>query len=211
MENIPNAVVKRLPMYYRHLGELRESGVERISSSELSERMNVTASQIRQDLNHFGGFGQQGYGYNVEYLHTIIGNILGLNKIYHVIIIGAGNLGRALANYTNFEKSGFVITGIFDSNPELRGEMIRTVSVSHMDELEMFFEKNKIDIAVLTVPKSAAPDIADRLVKLGVKAFWNFAHVDLKVPEDVVVESVHLSDSLMKISYSLSNLEKEKL
>ncbi|MCI8719032.1 MAG: redox-sensing transcriptional repressor Rex [Lachnospiraceae bacterium] len=208
MENIPNAVVKRLPMYYRHLGELKESEVERISSGELSERMNVTASQIRQDLNHFGGFGQQGYGYNVEYLHTIIGNILGLDKKYHVIIVGAGNLGRALANYTNFEKSGFVITGIFDINLDLKGEIIRNVPVSHIDEMETFLKKNKIDIAALTVPKSAAAGLADRLVKLGVKAFWNFAHVDLKVPEHVIVESVHLSDSLMRLSYSLSNLEK---
>lgn len=206
--SIPNAVIKRLPMYYRHLGELMESGVERISSGEFSERMNVTASQIRQDLNHFGGFGQQGYGYNVEYLHTIIGNILGLNKKYHVIIIGAGNLGKALANYTNFEKSGFVITGIFDINLNLKGEIIRNVPVSHIDELEAFSKKNKIDIAALTVPKSTAAELADRLVKLGVKAFWNFAHVDLKVPEDVIVESVHLSDSLMKISYNLSNLDQ---
>ncbi len=208
MENIPNAVVKRLPMYYRHLGELKESGVERISSGELSERMNVTASQIRQDLNHFGGFGQQGYGYNVESLHTIIGNILGLNKKYHVIIVGAGNLGRALANYTNFEKSGFVITGIFDINPDLKGEIIRNVSVSHIDELETFLKRNKVDIAALTVPKAVAAGLADRMVKFGVNAFWNFAHVDLKVPQHVIVESVHLSDSLMRLSYSLSNLEK---
>jgi len=195
-------------MYYRHLEELMESGVERISSGEFSERMNVTASQVRQDLNHFGGFGQQGYGYNVEYLHTIIGNILGLNKKYHVVIVGAGNLGRALANYTNFEKSGFVITGIFDINPDLKGEIIRNVPVSHIDEIESFSKKNRIDIAALTVPKPAAAELADRLVRLGIKAFWNFAHVDLKVPKNVIVESVHLSDSLMRISYNLSNLEK---
>ena len=207
-KEISQAVIKRLPRYYRYLGELMESGVERISSNELSERMKVTASQIRQDLNNFGGFGQQGYGYNVKYLYEEIAKILGIDKCHNMIIIGAGNLGQAIANYTNFEKSGFVITGIFDINLDLKGEIIRNVPVSHIDEMETFLKKNKIDIAALTVPKSAAAGLADRLVKLGVKAFWNFAHVDLKVPEHVIVESVHLSDSLMRLSYSLSNLEK---
>lgn len=206
--NISSAVIKRLPRYYRQLGELIESGVERISSGELSKRMNVTASQIRQDLNHFGGFGQQGYGYNVEYLYTTIGKILGLDKNYNVIIVGAGNLGRALANYTNFERSGFVIAGIFDINSDLKGEFIRDVPIQHMSELEEFSQNNRIDIAALTIPKSAAVELADMLVKLGVKAFWNFAHVDLKVPEGVIVESVHLSESLMRISYNLSRLDK---
>lgn len=208
--NISSAVVKRLPRYYRHLGELLEQGVERISSGELSKRMNVTASQIRQDLNNFGGFGQQGYGYNVSYLHTEIGKILGLDKKYNVVIVGAGNLGRTIANYTNFEKSGFVIVGIFDINPALKGELIRDIPIRHMDELETFAKQAKIDIAALTLPKSGALDATARLIKLGVKAFWNFAHVDLKVPEDVIVESVHLSESLMRISYNLSNSEKQK-
>lgn len=206
--SISSAVIKRLPRYYRHLAELIEMGVERISSGELSKRMNVTASQIRQDLNNFGGFGQQGYGYNVEYLYTEIGKILGLDKIHNVIIIGAGNLGRAIANYTNFEKSGFVIVGIFDINPDLKGQSIRGVPIRHMSELEDFAKKDRIDIAALTVPKSTAVELADKLVRLGVKAFWNFAHVDLKVPEDVIVESVHLSESLMRISYNLSRMEQ---
>jgi redox-sensing transcriptional repressor len=169
----------------------------------------VTASQIRQDLNNFGGFGQQGYGYNVDYLHTEIGKILGLDKEYHVIIIGAGNLGRAIANYTNFEKSGFVITGIFDVNPKLKGQSIRGVPVLNMSELQEFAKENRIDIAALTVPKDAAVEVADELVKMGIRAFWNFAHVDLQVPDDVIVESVHLSESLMRISYNLSRNKEE--
>lgn len=205
--SISNAVVKRLPRYYRHLGELIEMGVERISSGELSKRMSVTASQIRQDLNNFGGFGQQGYGYNVEYLYTEIGKILGLDREYQVVIIGAGNLGRAIANYTNFEKSGFVIAGIFDINPELNGQFIRGVEIRGMNELEEFAENHRIDIAALTVPKSAAVEAANKLVKLGAKAFWNFAHIDLEVPEGIVVESVHLSESLMRISYNLSRTD----
>lgn len=202
---ISSAVIKRLPRYYRQLGELMEAGVERISSGELSKIMNVTASQIRQDLNNFGGFGQQGYGYNVQYLHTEIGKILGLDETYNMIIIGAGNLGRAIANYTKFERSGFVISGIFDANPDLKGQMIRGIEIQTMDELETFAAEKKIDIAALTVPKSVAEEVADILVGLGVKALWNFAHVDLKVPENVVVENVHLSESLMRISYKLSN------
>jgi redox-sensing transcriptional repressor len=207
--NISSAVIKRLPRYYRHLGELIQQGTERISSGELSRQMNVTASQIRQDLNNFGGFGQQGYGYNVDYLHTEIGKILGLDKEYHVIIIGAGNLGRAIANYTNFEKSGFVITGIFDVNPKLKGQSIRGVPVLNMSELQEFAKENRIDIAALTVPKDAAVEVADELVKMGIRAFWNFAHVDLQVPDDVIVESVHLSESLMRISYNLSRNKEE--
>jgi redox-sensing transcriptional repressor len=207
--NISSAVIKRLPRYYRHLGELIQQGTERISSGELSRQMNVTASQIRQDLNNFGGFGQQGYGYNVDYLHTEIGKILGLDKEYHVIIIGAGNLGRAIANYTNFEKSGFVITGIFDVNPKLRGQSIRGVPVLNMSELQEFAKQNRIDIAALTVPKDAAVEVADELVKMGIRAFWNFAHTDLQVPDDVIVESVHLSESLMRISYNLSRNKEE--
>ncbi len=202
---ISTAVIKRLPRYYRHLGELLESGVERISSGELSSRMKVTASQIRQDLNHFGGFGQQGYGYNVEYLYTEIGKILGLDKKHSLIIIGAGNLGRAIANYGNFKKRGYVIKGIFDVNPQIIGTTLRDMTIMDLSELEDFAKNNKIDIAALTIPKTEAVQIAERLVKLGVKAFWNFAHTDLNVPDDVIVESVHLSESLMRISYKLAN------
>ncbi len=207
---ISSAVIKRLPRYYRHIGELLELGVERISSNELSERMNVTASQIRQDLNHFGGFGQQGYGYNVKHLHTEIGKILGLNKKHQLVIIGAGNLGRAIANYANFEKRGFVIAGIFDINAEIIGSKLKNVEIKNLSELEEFAKNNKIDIVALTIPKTQAVEVADRLVKLGVKAFWNFAHIDLNVPEDVIVESVHLSESLMRISYKLANDNKEE-
>jgi redox-sensing transcriptional repressor len=197
---ISTAVIMRLPRYYRHLGELLEQGVERISSGELSDRMKVTASQIRQDLNHFGGFGQQGYGYNVKHLYKEIGKILGLDKKHTVIIIGAGNLGRAIANYANFEKRGFVITGIFDVNIKIRD----------ISELESFMKENKVDIAALTIPKDEAVTVAELLVKCGIKALWNFAHIDLNVPDDVVVESVHLSESLMRISYKLVNEENKR-
>ena len=205
---ISTAVIKRLPRYYRHLGELLESGVERISSGELSTKMKVTASQIRQDLNHFGGFGQQGYGYNVQHLYTEIGKILGLDRKYNLIIIGAGNLGRAIANYANFEKRGFVITGVFDVNPKIVGTKLKDITIMDLCEIETFAAENKIDIAALTIPKTQAVKVADRLVKLGVKAFWNFAHTDLNVPEEVIVESVHLSESLMRISYKLVNEDK---
>lgn len=205
---ISTAVIKRLPRYYRHLGELLESGVERISSGELSTKMKVTASQIRQDLNHFGGFGQQGYGYNVQHLYTEIGKILGLDRKYNLIIIGAGNLGRAIANYANFEKRGFVITGVFDVNSKIVGTKLKDITIMDLCEIETFAAENKIDIAALTIPKTQAVEVADRLVKLGVKAFWNFAHTDLNVPEEVIVESVHLSESLMRISYKLVNEDK---
>ena len=171
--------------------------------------MKVTASQIRQDLNHFGGFGQQGYGYNVKYLYTEIGKILGLDKKHNVIIIGAGNLGRAIANYANFEKRGFVITGIFDKNPAASERELKGKRVMDIGELEDFAGKNRIDIAALTIPKDEAVMVADRLVRLGIKAIWNFAHTDLNVPKDVVVESVHLSESLMRISYKLVNGDEE--
>ena len=208
-KKVPTVVVKRLPRYYRYLGELLENNVVRISSKELSIRMKVTASQIRQDLNNFGGFGQQGYGYNVEYLYQEIGRILGLDKTHHLIIVGAGNLGQALANYMNFERRGFIFTGVFDNNPALYGRKIRGIEVRPMEEVADFVEQNNVDIAVLTIPKNSAEEVADRLVSVGIKAIWNFAHVDLKVPKEVQVENVHLSDSLMKLSYMLERYEKE--
>lgn len=206
---ISKVVVKRLPRYYRYLGDLLEAKVERISSNELSNMMNVTASQIRQDLNNFGGFGQQGYGYNVKYLYNEIGKILGLDKVYHMIIVGAGNLGQALANYVKFEKRGFWIKGIFDVNPRLRGVSVRGIEIRMIDELPQFIRENEIQIAALTLPKIGAETIAPVLVENGVKAIWNFAHTDLHVPKDVVVENVHLSDSLMQLSYDLNHIEKE--
>lgn len=204
-KEISKAVVKRLPRYYRYLGDLLENKVERISSNELSHQMNVTASQIRQDLNNFGGFGQQGYGYNVKYLYTEIGKILGLDKTYNMIIIGAGNLGQALANYVKFEKRGFRIIGIFDVNPRLSGVSVRGIPIMMTDELEEFLSQNKIDIAALTLPKNGAEAVAPVLAENGVKAIWNFAHTDLHLPGDIVVESVHLSESLMQLSYNLNH------
>ena len=208
-KGISRAVIKRLPRYYRYLGELLEDGVERISSGELSERMKVTASQIRQDLNNFGGFGQQGYGYNVRYLYSEIGKILGLDRVHNMIFVGAGNLGQALANYMNFERRGFIFTGVFDNNPALYGRKIRGIEVRPMEEVADFVEQNNVDIAVLTIPKNSAEEVADRLVSVGIKAIWNFAHTDLKLPEDVIVENVHLSESLMTLSYNLSEYRKE--
>ncbi len=207
---ISKAVIKRLPRYYRYLGELLENGVERISSNELSIKMNVTASQIRQDLNNFGGFGQQGYGYNVKFLYTEIGKILGLDEDHNIIIIGAGNLGQALANYASFEKRGFVVKGIFDVNPRLKGVTIRGVEIRLMEEMKEFIVENNIEIGVLTIPKTKAPDVAAELVESGVKAIWNFAHTDLHLPDDIIVENVHLSESLMRLSYNVSNYKKEK-
>lgn len=207
-KEISQAVIGRLPRYFRYLGELKDEGVERISSQDLSQLMKVTASQIRQDFNNFGGFGQQGYGYNVEYLYDEIGKILGLDRQHHFIIIGAGNLGRALGNYLNFEKRGFIFKGMFDSAPELVGREVRGVKVMDMAQLERFIQDNDIEIAVLTIPKTSAVEVAEKLVKNGIRAIWNFAHVDLNVPEGIQVENVHLSDSLMKLSYNISSYTK---
>lgn len=204
-KRISKAVISRLPRYYRYLGELIQEKVERISSKELSIRMKVTASQIRQDLNNFGGFGQQGYGYNVEYLYNEIAKILGLDKDYNLIIVGAGNLGTALTNYTDFAKRGFYVKKAFDVKPELIGKKIGEIEILGMDKLPEYIKNNQIDIAALTVPKEIATDTAAKLVKYGIKAIWNFAPVDLRLPKDVVVETIHLSDTLMRLSYSLKD------
>ena len=208
-KEISKAVISRLPIYYRYLGELTDAGVERISSNDLSQKMRVTASQIRQDLNNFGGFGQQGYGYNVAYLYEEIGKILGLDRKHNMIIVGGGNLGQALANYVAFEKRGFVIKGIFDVNPALRGLSIRGIEIHMLEDLERFIREEEIQIAALTLPKSKASEMAELLVRYGIKAIWNFAHIDLNVPEDVLVESVHLSESLMQLSYNITRYERE--
>lgn len=207
---ISRAVISRLPRYYRYLGDLLEEGVERISSGDLSKKMHVTASQIRQDLNNFGGFGQQGYGYNVKYLYTEIGKILGLEEDHKIIIIGAGNLGQALANYAAFEKRGFILTGIFDVNPRLEGVAIRGVPIRMMDELKSFVQKNDVEIAVLTIPKEKAIEVANMLVENGVRAIWNFAHTDLNLPDNIIVENVHLSESLMQLSYNISRYNEDQ-
>lgn len=209
-KHISSAVVRRLPRYYRYLGELMESGVERISSNELSERMKVTASQIRQDLNNFGGFGQQGYGYNVSYLYSEIAKILGIDTAHNMIIVGAGNLGQALAGYGDFEKRGFIVKGIFDINPELTGHSIRGITVKMFYEMEEFVKKNNIEIAALTIPKESAVEVANILVDAGIKAIWNFAHTDLNLPDEIVVENVHLSESLMRLSYNIASRNDKK-
>ena len=209
-KEISKAVITRLPRYYRYLGELLEEGVERISSNDLSIRMKVTASQIRQDLNNFGGFGQQGYGYNVKYLYTEIAKILGIDRQHNLIIIGSGNLGQAIANYANFERRGFIVKGMFDVNPRLIGLVVRGIEIRGVEELEKFIVEHEVQIAALTIPKTKAPEIADRLVKAGIKAIWNFAHVDLAVPDDVVVENVHLSESLMRLSYRVCSMQDEQ-
>ena len=209
-KEISQAVIRRMPRYYRYLGDLLDAGVERISSNDLSQRMNVTASQIRQDLNNFGGFGQQGYGYNVKYLHEEIGKILGLNQKHNIIVIGAGNLGQALANYVKFERLGFMIIGLFDVNPALDGVTVRGIRIHMLDELEAFCGEHKVDIAALTMPKEKADAIANRLVGLGIHAIWNFAHTDLSLPDHIIVENVHLSESLMRLSYNICRYNEER-
>ena len=205
-KKISAAVIKRLPRYYRYLSELLDNGIERISSGELSKQMKVTASQIRQDFNNFGGFGQQGYGYNVPYLKNEIGKILGLNRDYHVIILGAGNLGHALANYAGFEKRGFVVSAVFDVSPDKIGKKIGHTMVYDMKDLEGYVKGHTVDIAALTLPKSIAQAVAKQLVQYGVSAFWNFAATDLNLPGNIAVENVHLAESLMRLSYNISNL-----
>ncbi len=206
---ISQAVIRRLPRYYRYLGELLANDIERISSGDLSKKMNVTASQIRQDLNNFGGFGQQGYGYNVKYLHSEIAKILGLDVAHPYVIIGAGKLGQALANYASFERSGFRLKGIFDANPKLEGMLIRGVPIRMMHELKKFVTEEKIEIAVLTIPKSSASSVAEMLADTPIKGIWNFAHTDLHLPQEVIVENVHLSESLMQLSYKIARQDKE--
>lgn len=205
-KKISAAVINRLPRYYRYLSELADRGIDRISSQELSRQMHVTASQIRQDFNNFGGFGQQGYGYNVEILREEIGKILGLDKQHHVIILGAGNLGQALANYGGFERRGFLVSGVFDINPNKIGQKVGDNPVLDMAELPQYVKQNPVDIAALTLPKSVAPDVARNLMEMGVRAFWNFAATDLNLPDYVAVENVHLAESLMRLSYNIVNL-----
>ena len=207
-KNVSPAVIKRLPRYYRYLSELIKKDVKRISSKDLSSLMKVTASQIRQDLNCFGGFGQQGYGYNVEQLHTQIGNILGLDRGYKTIIVGAGNLGKALAKHSNFRKRGFNLIGIFDSDENLVGKDIDGIAISHADDMADFIKENKPNIAILALPKAKVEQVANQLVSLGVRGIWNFSYGELHLSDDVAVENVHLSDSLMTLSYKLSNLDE---
>ena len=198
-------VIRRLPKYYRYLGDLLKKGINRISSQELSKMTGFTASQIRQDLNNFGGFGQQGYGYNVEELHNQLGRILGLDTVYNAVIAGAGNLGQAVANYKGFEDAGFKVLCLFDKNPKLIGLKIREIEIRDVDSLEEFIKENNVEIGIITTPKENAQDIADIYIKSGIKGIWNFAPADLKVPEDIIVENVHLNESLFTLSYFLKN------
>lgn len=202
-KNISLAVIRRLPKYHRYLKEMLDNDIKRISSKELSKVIGFTASQIRQDLNNFGGFGQQGYGYNVEDLYEEIGKILGLTRDYNVIIVGAGNLGRALANYSSFGRLGFKLKAMFDINPKIVGLTIKEIQVLDMDTFESFVNENNVEIVYICTNRDGAQDVADRIAKTNVKAIWNFAPVDLKVPEDVVVENVHLIDNLLTLSYFL--------
>ncbi|MDR7856852.1 redox-sensing transcriptional repressor Rex [Tissierella sp.] len=198
-------VIRRLPKYYRYLGDLLTRGINRVSSQELSTMTGFTASQIRQDLNNFGGFGQQGYGYNVEELHDQLGKILGLETIYKAVIAGAGNLGQAIANYKGFEDAGFKVLSLFDKNPKIIGLKIRDIEIRDIDTVTEFIRENNVDIGIITTPKDNAQEIADIFVKAGVKGIWNFAPTDLNVPEDIVVENVRLNESLFALSYFLKN------
>lgn len=206
-KNISMAVIKRLPKYHRYLMDLMKNDVYRISSKELSEKIGFTASQIRQDLNCFGDFGQQGYGYNVSELYGQICNILGLTKTYKTVIIGAGNIGQAIANYTRFEKIGFQLEAIFDINPKLIGIKIRDIEIKDIDYLENYLKENSINIGVICVPSNNAQKVCDILVKNNVKGIWNFAPVDLIIPEDIKIENVHLSDSLLTLTCILNDLD----
>ena len=203
---ISQLVINRLPRYHRFLGELMSEGVFRISSRELSERMGITASQIRQDLNCFGGFGQQGYGYNIEQLYGEIGKILGLDSPKKAVLIGAGNLGRAIATHMSFEARGFKLIGIFDKKEALKGQIIKGLPVRHIDDLDDFCRENLPVCAILCIPKSEAEVICQTLIARGIKGFWNFSHCDLAIKfPGVVVENVHLGDSLAKLSYNIKN------
>ena len=208
-KRISSAVIHRLPKYYRNLGELIDSGIQRISSRDLSIRMRITASQIRHDLNQFGGFGQQGYGYNVKSLHKEIENILGLGNRHNIVVIGAGNLGRALTHYQDFKSKGFHIMGLFDSDEKMIGQEVSGIKVQSVDELPAFIKENDIEIGTIAIPKSEAKKMAQVLVDNGVKQIWNFAHTDLHLGDDVVVENVNLTESLMRLSF-MAALEREK-
>ena len=200
-------VIRRLPKYYRCLTDLLSKGVTRISSQELSNMTGFTASQIRQDLNNFGGFGQQGYGYNVEDLKNQLGKILGLDKIYKTVIAGAGNLGQAIANYKGFQDAGFKVLALFDRNPRVIGLRIRDIEIKDVEQMESFIKENGVEIGIITVPKYSAQEIADIYVRSGIKGIWNFAPADIRVPDEIIVENVHLNESLFALSYFMNNRE----
>ena len=207
---VPDAVIKRLPRYHRYLGDLLADGRLRISSAELSKIMNVTASQIRQDLNCFGGFGQQGYGYNIKYLHGKISELLGVTQGYTAVICGAGNLGKALASTRMFGRRGVSRLALVDVNEEIIGTEIYGIKVYHIDELFDFCQREKVDIGVLTVPKDAAYKVSMTMARAGVKGIWNFANTELELDYDgVVVENIHLGDSLMRLCYEIKSRNED--
>lgn len=204
-EKVSEAVIRRLPKYYRYLKDLERAGVERISSQELSKKMGIKATQIRQDLNCFGGFGQQGYGYHVSMLKKEIKDIIGLNREYNVVLIGAGHMGNALANYMGFGKEGFNIIGIFDNNPQLVGTFIRDIEISNIDNIDDFVKNNKVDLCIIATTKENAQHVADIIIETGVQAIWNFTPVDVEAYEDVCIENVHLNDSLYTLIYRMND------
>ncbi|MGB4438607.1 MAG: redox-sensing transcriptional repressor Rex [Sedimentibacter sp.] len=208
-DKISPAVIRRLPKYYRYLGELNKMSVNKTSSRELSEMTGFSASQIRQDLNNFGGFGQQGFGYDVENLKNEIAKILGLNKKYKIVIVGAGNIGQAIANYTGFYEADYEVVALFDKNPKLIGMSIRNAVIMDSDDIEEFLKKEKIDIVVICTPKSVCQQVAEQVVQCGIKAIWNFAPKDLKMPDDVYVENVHLNESLFSLTYYYNKMNNK--
>ena len=207
---ISNAVIKRLPRYRRYLIELKKKGVEKISSKEFSNLIGYTASQIRQDLNNFGRFGQQGYGYSVESLYDEISAILGLDKEYRMVLMGAGNLGHAIAKYMQSNKQGFKIYGVFETNPKLIGEDFEGLTILDHETIVEFVEKEDIDIGIICVSRDAAQEVADKLSFAGVKGIWNFAPTDIEVPKHVALENVQLSDSLHSLAYHMNDIQKKK-
>ena len=205
-ENISDAVIRRLPRYYRQLTDLCGRGIVRISSSALGKSMGLTASQIRQDFSCFGEFGQQGYGYNVEELRSEIGHILGVDNDHHLIMIGVGNLGRALLHNFHFSQAGFTVDAAFDISPSVVGTSVNGIPVYSMQELDSFVQQNHIDVVVLTIPQSVAQDTATHLIELGVRGFWNFTNGELSSPtDDVKFENIHFADSLLTLSYRIAN------
>lgn len=208
--NVSMAVIRRLPKYHRYLGELLEKGVDRVSSKEFGRGLGLNASQVRQDLNCFGGFGQQGYGYNVKELREEIANILGIKRENNAVIIGAGNLGQAIANYSGFRGSGFVLKAMFDLNPRLVGIRIGTVRIMDIDEMDEFIKQENINVGIICTPKEGAQQTAENLIDAGVRAIWNFAATTLSVPDDVIVENVHLNESLRVLAYLINQRELER-
>jgi len=207
-KKIPDIVIKRLPIYYRFLTNLHQMGISRVSSTDLGKKMGITPSQVRQDFFNFGSFGLQGYGYDVDQLRQEIGSILGLDTRHTMIIIGAGHLGQALARHSAFEKDGYSVIGVFDVNPHLIGEKIRDVEIMHVNKISEFVGQNHVDIAVITVPRTYAKEVADLVIDLGIKGIWNFTSVKLSVPDDVAVENIHLSDSLMTLGYYMKLMKE---